>query len=105
MQHLTEPTLEERNAITRSLCQPGADPRTAPSRLQLDDQPSWTNHDPSHSKFDHTVSLGSGLMRELGHVDRRGIRRVGVRIVELAPGFPASDGTRPNWPRLLAYTD
>lgn len=104
MEHLlADSALDERSDVTRSRCHAGAG--SAPTRVHLDDQPSWTSHDPGHSKFDHTVSLGSGSMRELGHVDRRGIRRVGVRIVELSAGFPTSDGTRPNWPRLLAYSD
>ena len=105
MEHLQQPRTEDSSSASRASIRnvAAADQRDAPGSLQLDDQPSWTSHEGNHSKFDHTVSLPGWLMRELGHIDPRGVRQVGVRIVEAAPGFPSRDGTRPNQPRQLAF--
>jgi hypothetical protein len=73
-----------------------------PALPQLDEHPSWTAHEDGAAKFDHTVLLTGQRMRELGHVDRRGVRRVGVRIVEIDAGYPVLLERFPPMPRHFA---
>lgn len=105
LEHLQQPRTEDTSDVARAPVRSvaSADVRGTPEPLLFDDKPSWTSQQGDHDKFDHTVSLPGWLMRELGHIDPRGVRRIGVRIVEVAPGFPSSDGTRPNQPRQLAF--
>lgn len=105
MEHLQQPRTEDLSDVARAPHRgaAGADLRGTPDLLQLDNQPAWTSQQGSHSKLDHTLSLPGWLVRELGHIDPLGVRQVGVRIVEVAPGFAPSGGARPNQPRQLAF--
>lgn len=56
----------------------------------FEDQPGWTTHDAGASRFDNTVRLPGRVRRELGHVDQRGQRRIGVLVVEFDPWVPVT---------------
>lgn len=57
---------------------------------RFEDQPGWTSHDAGASRFDSTLRLPGRVRRELGHIDRRGLRRVGVLVVEFDAWVPVT---------------
>jgi hypothetical protein len=70
-----------------------------------DDQPSWTAHDSGSRKFEHTVSLSGRLFRQFGHIDQRGVRQVGMVVVENDASFAPSATQAKAWHEELALAE